>query len=397
MSRTPPRLPAVAHVMERYLGATETFVHDTLTAFRRIRPVVIAAALENLDRFPPPAAGTLYRSPPRRGTASWAVSSLRRRLAGDGAQPHLERILEREGARLIHAHFGPAGCGLLDVRRRTGLPLVTSFYGYDASMTRVVEEFRDRYRRLFDIGDAFLAEGSAMKRRLEELGCPSSKLRIQRIGIDPSRYRFRAREAPAGSPVVLLQCGRMVAKKGHDVTLRALAEARRGLPEVRLRILGDGPGSASIESLVRDLGVQDIVTLLGSRPRQVFLEEMDRAHILVQPSRTAPDGDAEGGAPTVLLEAQAAGLPILSTRHADIPEIVRENDSALLSDEGDVAGLAASMTRLVTTPALWGPMGRAGRAHVEENHDVGRLASGLEILYATLASTRRLDPVPQAG
>jgi colanic acid/amylovoran biosynthesis glycosyltransferase len=209
------------------------------------------------------------------------------------------------------------------------------------------------------------------------------------------RYRFRERVDPGNGPVTLLQCGRMVPKKGYDVALRALAEARRGDRRLRLRILGDGPERPVIEALIRELDLGDAVTLLGGGPRRTFIEELDRAHLYLQPSRTAGDGDSEGGAPTTLLEAQACGLPILATRHADIPEIVRENGSALLCDEADVGGLAAGISILAASPERWPSMGRAGRAHVEAGHDVRRLATALEVFYATLAETGRLDLVAQ--
>jgi len=387
--------PVVAHVMERWLGLTETFIHEYLQAFRRVRPVVIARELANLDQFPLPEGASIHQSPPRRGTPSWAANALKRRARG--GEPHIESILAAERARVVHAHFGPAACSLLEVRRRTRLPLVTSFYGYDASMTSVLSEFADRYRRLFDIGDAFLVEGPAMKARLERIGCPSSKLRIQRIGIDPMRYRFRERLDPGSGPLTLLQCGRMVPKKGYETSLKALAEARRQDRRLRLRIVGDGPERPVVERLVRELDLGEAVTLLGSTARAVFVDELDRAHIYLQPSRTAADGDSEGGAPTTLLEAQACGLPILSTRHADIPAIVAEGDSALLSDEADVGGLAANLSLLASSPRKWGVMGRAGRALVAERHDVRRLATELEVLYATLAETGRLDLVPVRG
>ena len=86
---------------------------------------------------------------------------------------------------------------------------------------------------------------------------------------------------------------------------------------------------------------------------------------------------------------------MLATRHADIPEIVREADSALLSDEADTGGLSANISLLASDPRRWGSMGRAGRAHVEARHDVRRLATELEILYATLAETGKLDLVSQ--
>jgi colanic acid/amylovoran/stewartan biosynthesis glycosyltransferase WcaL/AmsK/CpsK len=186
-----------------------------------------------------------------------------------------------------------------------------------------------------------------------------------------------------------------VPKKGYPLALRALAEARRHDRRLRLRILGEGPLREEVERLVQELGLSDAVTLLGERPREAFLDELDRAHLYLQPSVTAPDGDSEGGAPTTLLEAQACGLPVITTRHADIPGIVREGDSALLSDEGDVGSLAANISLAASSSDRWGSMGRAGRAHVETRHDVRRLATELEILYATLAETGRLELVPQ--
>ena len=390
MTHAASPLPAVAHVMECFLSPTETFIHDYLVAFRSVRPVVIARQLANQERFPLPAAAVVRRSPPRRGTIAWAVSALARRV--QGGNPHMRRILRREGVRLMHAHFGPTACGLLDMRREVGLPLVTSFYGYDVSIAGVLKEFNDAYRRLFDLGDAFLVEGSAMRRTLETLGCPSSRIRIQRIAVDPSRYRFAERSEPGGGEIVILQCGRMVPKKGFPETVKAFAKVRARHPRARLRLVGDGPERPRVEEAIRALDLGAAVTLTGALSREALFAEMDRAHIYVQASRVAPDGDSEGGAPTTLLEAQACGLPVLSTLHADIPEIVQAGRSALLVPEGDADALATEMERLVARPDLWGAMGRAGRAHIEENHDVRRRARELEILYARLAETGRLPP-----
>jgi colanic acid/amylovoran biosynthesis glycosyltransferase len=388
-----PRSLAVAHFMECYLSLTETFIYDYLCAFRSVRPVIVARRLAYPDAFDPPPAASLFVSPPRRGSAAWAAAAVKRRLRG--GEPHLEKILARERVRVMHAHFGPTACGLLELKCRTGLPLVTSFYGYDATMTPVLAEYRDRYERLFELGDLFLVEGPAMKSKLEALGCPSSKLEIQRIGIRPEEYRFREREDPGDAPMTLLQCGRMVPKKGYGTALGALAAARRHDERLRLRIIGDGPERPTLEKRIRELGLEEAVTLLGARPREVFIEELERAHLYLQSSIRANDGDSEGGAPTALLEAQASGLPILATRHDDIPQVVREGHSALLSDEGDVGGLAANITRLAAEPARWGSMGRAGRAHIEARHDVRELAADLEIMYASVARGTGADDGPR--
>ena len=93
---------------------------------------------------------------------------------------------------------------------------------------------------------------------------------------------------------------------------------------------------------------------------------MERCHVLLQASLTAADGDGEGGAPVVLLDAQASGLPVVATRHADIPEYVLDGRSGLLAPEGDVEALAGCIGAMVEDPARWPEMGREGRRHVEE-------------------------------
>jgi colanic acid/amylovoran biosynthesis glycosyltransferase len=379
--------PAVAHVVEAWLGATETFIHDYIVAFRNVRPVVVARRVVDRERFPLPPGASLHVSPPDRGTLDWAAAAVRRRIGG--GEPHLEGILRAERVRVVHAHFGPTACGLVETRRRTGLPLVTSFYGYDVSVRAVIDEFRESYAALFEAGDAFLVEGGAMRRRLEELGCPASRIAIQRIAIDPARYPFVERGDAGHAPIVVLQCGRMVPKKGYPHALHAFARARKTHPRLELRIVGDGPERAAIEALIAELGIGDSVTLLGQTSRDVLLDEMRRAQLYLQPSVTAPDGDTEGGAPTTLLEAQACGLPVVATRHADIPEVVRPDESALLVPEGDDAALAAAIERIAERPGTWAAMGRAGRAHVEAQHDVRRLAPELERLYARLWGARQ--------
>lgn len=130
--------------------------------------------------------------------------------------------------------------------------------------------------------------------------------------------------------------------------------------------------------------MEERVLLLGALPYHAYGEEADKAHILLAPSVTAANGDSEGGAPTVLLEMQARGLPILSTRHADIPEVVVDNVSGYLVPERDIEALSAKLVHLLAHPEQWDGIGEAGRAHVERQHDIVRLARELEGKYDAL-------------
>ena len=112
-------------------------------------------------------------------------------------------------------------------------------------------------------------------------------------------------------------------------------------------------------------------------------------HIFLSPSVTARDGDSEGGAPIAILEAEASGMPVVSTRHADIPEIVVANESALLSAERDVEALTANLERLLKDPDQWPAMGERGRRHVEESYNVTVQVQRLETLYSQVLGRTR--------
>jgi colanic acid/amylovoran biosynthesis glycosyltransferase len=119
-------------------------------------------------------------------------------------------------------------------------------------------------------------------------------------------------------------------------------------------------------------------------PHEEYRAAMRRAHVCIQPSRTAADGDSEGGAPTVLLEMQAAGIPVVATRHADIPNVVADPDA--LVEEEDVDGLAAALVRLAgLSEDDWRTLAEHGRALVEAEHDARSVAGQVEALYGELS------------
>jgi colanic acid/amylovoran biosynthesis glycosyltransferase len=115
-----------------------------------------------------------------------------------------------------------------------------------------------------------------------------------------------------------------------------------------------------------ETGLSSVTRLMGYQPPEVLREEAYRHHIFLSPSRSSADGDTEGGAPVSLIEMAATGMPIVSTRHADIPTVVRSGESALLAEEGNVEELSECLFRLATHPEDWERMGAAGRLHVEQ-------------------------------
>ncbi len=375
----------VAHIHHRFFEKSETFIHNVTANLRRFYPVFIAWEYHNLDQFPIPLADrfSLTLTP---GSWPWLLQGSGRRFLR--RELPAERFLKKRHARLLHAHFGHDGVWALPLKRVLHLPLVTTFYGHDMSQAASLAGCEKGYRRLFAEGDLFLVEGPHMKKRLGEIGCPAEKIAIQRIAIPLARLPFHPRlPKKRGEKTILLFSGRFVEKKGLIIALQALRQARRAYTDFEFRIIGDGPLKPEIEQEIRNHGMSAYVRLLGFLNYNDYLEQMRDGDIFLHPSITAADGDSEGGAPTTILEAQALGLPVLSTRHADIPDVVVPGVSALLSAEQDIQGLAANIMRLLKEPDSWARMGETGRRHVEENHDSAREIPRLESRYAELIAS----------
>lgn len=378
--------------MRTYLGLSETFIYSILTNTTRYHPKVIADEVENLDLFPFKAVYAL--SSIKRYSWWWLANGLHYRLSDKQTffehMAYVRHTIKKMEARIIHAHFGPLGVRILPVKQSLNIPMVTTFYGYDMSELPRLPKWRSAYERLFSEGDLFLVEGGHMRNALIDLGCPANKVQVQHIGVATGKLIFRERTLSPGQKVVVLFCGRFTEKKGLVYALQALRLVVEKMPQTELRIIGDGEGRPEIERYIAENHLEPYVRLLGYQPHHVFYEQLEEAHLFIQPSVTAADGDTEGGAPTVLLEAQACGVPILATLHADIPEVVLDGESGLLVPERDPVMLAEKWLELADSPDQWPIMGRAGRKHVEAEHDIQRLTTQLEDRYEALTAQRSI-------
>lgn len=375
----------ISHVTFTFLPYSEAWLYDMVTAPVPYEAQVVAVSRQNEDRFPFEPV-VLIRDESRRGSLTWLHGGLNRRLGWPRrpANPWKKPLRRLRGTQdLYHAHFGPAGYRVVDA----GLgPAITSFYGYDASDRRTLERLGSAYRQLFRKGAAFVAEGPAMRERLIGLGAPPSRTHVVPLIAHLDDDWQPASLGPGESPRVLMT-GRLVEKKGFADGVAAFAEARRSRDDARLLILGGGPEEERLRLATRSLGLEDAVEFVPPQPRERFRDLVRSCHVLLQPSRTASDGDAEGGAPTTLLEAQALGRVVVATDHADIPNVV-DRETALLAPEGDAEALADRLRTALTAPEDWRMRGAAGRRFVEANHSRAHVATLLERLYdRVLAST----------
>lgn len=286
---------------------------------------------------------------------------------------------------IIHSHFGPNGFRALYLREiGLGGKLITTFHGYDVNRYPQTEG-KDVYNELFEKCDFFTANSNFTKLQAVKLGCDEKKITVLPMGVRIDKFIFRPREIKPGQRIVILTVGRLVEKKGHQYAVRAIRELITRHQNIVYLIAGDGPLKNRLESLVVELDLQRYVRFPGGLEEDEILEVYRKAHIFVLPSVTASDGDSEGQA-LVLQEAQAAGIPVVSTFHNGIPDGVLNGESGFLVPERDVDALAEKLEYLIGHPEIWPEMGRCGREFVEKNYNIRRLNRWLAEIYQQLVS-----------
>jgi colanic acid/amylovoran biosynthesis glycosyltransferase len=181
--------------------------------------------------------------------------------------------------------------------------------------------------------------------------------------------------------------GRFTEKKGPFLTLLAFARAHRELPDLSLTMVGDGPLLQPSRLLARALGIEDAVCFEGVKAPLEVAALLRTARAFVQHSMVAGDGDSEG-TPVAVLEAGAAGLPVIATFHAGIPDVIEHEETGLLVQEGDVEGMAAHMVRLGREPETAQRMGAKGRARVATGFSLERNLEGLRDVLRTCVAER---------
>lgn len=299
---------------------------------------------------------------------------------------YLAAMLCEEPFDVVLAQFGTLG-RVAERLRRLGAfsaPLATIWRGYD--LTRIVREHGpSHYRDLVVNGDLMLPLSEHFRELLLELGCPAHKLRIHHVGVDVERFGFAPRRLAPGEVVRIVTVCRLVEKKGLAFALEALARARALGAVFEYHIVGDGPWRARLETLRRELGLADCVVLHGARTRDCVRAMLACSHLFLAPSVTAQDGDQEG-TPTAIMEAMAVGLPVISTQHAGIPEVVRDGVSGFVVPEWDVEQLAARIAWLAAHPESWESFGREGRRIVERDFNLARLNDDLAQVLGDLVA-----------
>jgi colanic acid/amylovoran biosynthesis glycosyltransferase len=377
----------VVHSIPIWLPLTEVWLRTQIVALPdSVTSHVVSDRTVNLDRFPIANLHALDRG----NRVRFVVQKAVRRFGMRRDLPGVFATCRRVRAHVLHSHFGPTGAANARAAREKGIPHIVTFYGFDVGRLPRLPGWRARYAAAFAASDLFLAEGPAMRDRLIELGCPPEKAMVHRLGVSLSDLTFAPRVLTPGEPLRVLIAAAFREKKGIPDAIAAVAALAKD-HDVRLVIIGDAlsdPSSAAekvrIHAAIRHSGMADRITVRGFLGHDAMLEEAQRHHIFLSPSLEASDGDVEGGAPIGLIELAATGMPVVSTRHCDIPQVVVHRETGWLASERDVAGLTAGLKWLLENVASWPNLATASRARIATMFDAARQGKELAAIYAGL-------------
>jgi glycosyltransferase involved in cell wall biosynthesis len=359
---------------------SEPFITQQAGQLRRFKPLYIGRL--RYGNAPAGASSLALRD----AGGFWAMPRIGLQMISRDPAPYL-RLLAGHRPALIHAHFGIEGVYALPVARRLGIPLVTTFHGFDATLSTAAllsspawanyPLFRKQLARR---GDLFLCASSFIRERVLAMGFPEARTHTHYIGVDCEAIRPRD---PAEETPTILHVGRLVQVKGAEYLIRAFAHIVGRDPAVQLVLIGDGPLKDSLHALVRSLGLEGRVRFLGALPHDQVLAWMRKAAMLVLPSVRTATGRVEGLG-MVLLEAAATGVPAIGSHIGGIPEGIIDGETGFLVAERDIRALALSMGRLMDNRETRLRMGEKARAHVEKSFDIRRQTELLEAFYDTV-------------
>lgn len=391
---TPMRHVKVLHCNPIWLEQTQTWIYNQVSELQRqgVDAHVVCAQTKNLDQFyvenihcqaDIPIWMRLWNKGLRMLRVSQSI----------GYVGYLARVGRKIKADVVHSHFGDNGWLNLGAVRSIGAKHVVTFYGYDVNYLPSQHPiWRERYQELFKEADRILCEGSHMARCIVELGCPEQKVKVQHLGVDVKQITFQPRQWHSNEPLRVLISASFREKKGITYAIEALGMLNKTIP-VSLTIIGDAyPDPVSqqlkqhIMESIEQAELSNSVRLLGYQPHEVLFREAYQHHLFLHPSVTALNGDTEGGAPVTIIEMLATGMPVVSTLHCDIPEVMGESLRHLLADERDVDGLYEIMKKLTDNPESWLAIAQQGRERVLLEYDRTEQGRRLAEVYAELGA-----------
>ncbi|WP_407354120.1 glycosyltransferase [Luteimonas sp. R10] len=370
----------------KLLPISETFIHDQARTLSKWTPVLVGLHEVNGGLQTPEVRREIVPGANRRAL-------LLLRLLLDRPLPGLVRLLKQLKVDLVHAHFGTDATDIWPSVKAAGRPMLVTLHGYDISIHREWWEAghggprRRAYpkrllRMAHDPAVHFIAVSKAIRSRAVAYGIPEEKITVAYIGVDTQRFK------PSGLPLDqrskrILFVGRMVEKKAPLLMIHALAAVRKEVLDAELVMIGDGPLLAAAKRLAAELAVP--VRFLGACSSDELLAQLQEARVFCLPSLTAENGDAEGFG-LAILEAQACGVPAISSAQGGADEGLLDGETGYAFNEGMLDELVAGLRRLLQDDGAAKRASFAATNFANEMFDIRARSGKLEVIYEEVST-----------
>lgn len=305
---------------------------------------------------------------------TFKIQKKMKRASFNSKEVALIKSFKKQKIDVIIAQYGPTAQVLLKVCRHLNIPLITHFHGYDASIYETIKRF-ENYKEVFAYSSKVIAVSKKMEQMLLDIGCPKEKLVQNTYGPQPEFLEVKS----TFSKKQFIAIGRFTDKKAPYYTIIAFKEVVKKHPDAVLFIAGDGVLLNTCKNLIQLYKLENNIKLLGVISSFEFRKYLSESIAFVQHSITANSGDMEG-TPLAVLESSAAGLPVIATNHAGIPDVIINNETGFIVEEHDVEAMADKMCYAIENIDNMKEMGEKGKERIQENFTLERYIKVLDEL-----------------
>jgi colanic acid/amylovoran biosynthesis glycosyltransferase len=389
---TPPQ-PLVISLCGTFLKPEMQSIYRQVSGFKRVRTHVYTQSLENTELFPFEPVTILNKLPRPRLKGNFLLRYWYKHVTKQWPPPrpinrevkpyHAYNLVERlraDDPDLVHVYYGHKAVHFLDMLLDWGGRFVVSFHGVDVAKFIDRPGYLEKLQDVFSKATLLMGRSQSLLERLDFLGCPESKLRLNRTPIPLDHLPSTVKAPPQDGAWRLVQACRLIPKKGILTTLRALAVVKPRYPNLKYVLCGEGPLKEKIQQKARELDLEENLEFLGWLDQAALLEQYQKAHLFLHASETTKDSDQEG-IPNSMLEAMATGLPVIATNHGGIPEAVTHGHDGLLAPEASPNELSAQLLAVMADATMLSRLSKNAAASVRANFGSDAQIAALEDVY----------------
>lgn len=374
----------VLHCFSNYLPKTQNWAFELLRHSKHEK-IIFFKERSNFEKFNKLNAKMLKPYFSTYNTYPFIKRAINKLINQNLFDKEICKHFSENSCNLVHFHFADIASQCQSYLFKNDIPFVVSFYGWDyEKLPHLYPEFNKKYRLLFKQAEKIIVEGPHGKKILELKGCPPNKIAIIKLGV--SKNSFGKMNFNNNKSNSFVQVASYRKKKGQLDVLEAinLLKKQKGI-NVTCAFFGDKPDKLYFRQLVKyadENNLNSQVSFGGPIAYSNLTNLFQDYSFFVHPSQYTSDKDCEGGAPTILFNAAAAGLPCISTTHCDIPSVIVNNSTGWLSSEQNKQMLANNMYKAVLlNEKSYNNFSKNSINHIKNNYLIEENALALDTLY----------------